>query len=126
MPSAIICLGSNVEPRGQRIDRARALLAAVADIADVSDILESDDISGLGRPYLNQVVRCYTHMTLPAFRQSLAGLEARCGRQAADKASGCVPIDIDLVVWDGQILSPADYEQPFFKQLLTMLLSPHT
>ena len=113
----ILCLGSNVEPRRQRIDNALATLAASATIVAATDAVESDDITGRGEPYLNMAVRCVTDLSLAEFKAIICKAERDGGRSAERTLCGIVDIDIDLIIWGDRVISPADLERPYFTPL---------
>ncbi len=122
---AILCLGSNVEPCRQAIDEAISRINAIAEIDAVSNGLSSPDVSGRGCDYLNVAVRCHTDMLLDEFTARLALFEQLGGRLPSSKSSGTMPIDIDLIIWDTAILSPADYSRPYFQSILATLPRHH-
>lgn len=113
--SAILCLGSNVEPRRERIDSALRLLEDFVKIECTSDVAESDDITGAGEPYLNMAVKCSAALDKLEFQRKIAGAERAGGRIAG--LHGVVHIDIDLVIWDDEVVSPADLFSPYFPPL---------
>lgn len=112
--TAYICLGSNTPDCRQRIDRALQAIAHVGRITAVSESGMSDDITGRGAPYLNVVAGCSVTVEMPQMRDALDSIERSLGRTAASKPSGVMPLDIDIVVWDGHVVSPADYDRPYF------------
>jgi len=116
--TATLCIGSNCGNRNARIAAAVARLRAVASVMRLSQVLETKDVTGRGALYLNQVVVCTTDMELAGFKNCLAAFEATAGRLSSSKAEGLMPIDIDLVVWDGKIVSRSDFEADYFKDCL--------
>ena len=115
MATAVLCLGSNVEPRQRSLREALARLSDVASIECASDIAESDDITGRGAPYLNMAVRCSTALDIKEFASALSLFEYLGGRR---HTPGEVAIDIDLVIWDNEVVSPDDLSRPYFTPLL--------
>lgn len=118
---AVICFGSNVPGRDEAISLARSLVETVATTVAVSPAHVSADICGRGCDYLNVAVRCATDLTLEGFSAKLAEFERLGGRTSDSKASGIMPIDIDIVIWDGIVISPSDYSRPYFRQCLAGL-----
>ena len=43
----------------------------------------------------------------------IKSIEAELGRTASDKAAGRVPIDIDLLCWNGQVLKADDWARGY-------------
>lgn len=38
-----------------------------------------------------------------------------CGRTPASKQTGEIPMDIDIIIWNDEIIRPNDYEHEYFK-----------
>lgn len=107
-------IGSNMAPRLRRLDQALTALAAVVDIEDASAAVESDDHSGRGPAYLNMAVRCTTDMSLDELQAALRDLERRLGRRPDSKARGQMPVDIDIVEYNGMVVSKDDFDRQYF------------
>ena len=117
----ILCLGTNLPDRRQRLSSAIARLAAHVAVADYSEAVESADVSGLGADYLNVVVRCFTSLSLNELRRLISRIEEAEGRTAQAKLSGCMPIDIDVVIYGGEVVSRCDYQREYFRQAYQLL-----
>lgn len=117
----ILCLGTNLPDRRQRLSSAIARLAAHVAVADYSEAVESADVSGLGADYLNVVVRCFTSLSLNELRRLISRIEEAEGRTAQAKLSGCMPIDIDVVIYGGEVVSRYDYQRDYFRQAYQLL-----
>lgn len=124
MTDCIICIGSNQPPRHQRIARALESLRTIADIVATSGSYESNDHSGRGPRYINVAVRATTDLTAEALAEHLRAIETELGRRPGSKESGIMPIDIDLVCYGAAIVSPSDYERPYFRTCLADLQNP--
>lgn len=114
-----LCIGSNCGDRAANIASAIERIGSVAASVWLSPLCESADITGRGPSYLNRVLKCTTALELSDFRDRIATFEAAGGRLPASKASGNMPIDIDIVVWDGEVLSPSDYASDYFRQCIS-------
>ncbi len=119
--SAVICLGSNIADRHTRIDHALMLLSQYISIEKSSEELSSDDVSGRGLPYLNKVIKCNTFMDLNQLRKQIAEIETLEGRTEQSKTLGKMPIDIDIVLWDNEVISQLDFERPYFQKIYNTL-----
>ena len=117
----ILCLGTNLPDRRQRLSSAIARLAAHVAVADYSEAVESADVSGLGADYLNVVVRCFTSLSLNELRRLISRIEEAEGRTAQAKLTGCMPIDIDVVMYGGEVVSRCDYQREYFRQAYQLL-----
>lgn len=117
----ILCLGTNVPDRRRRLSSAIARLAAHLAVADYSEAVESADVSGVGADYLNVAVRCFTSLSLNELRALISLIEEAEGRTAQSKTTGCMPIDIDVVMYGGEVVSRCDYQSDYFRQAYQLL-----
>ena len=111
----VISLGSNLTPRQRRVEEAMHWLQEVLDGYSASSIYETPEIHGHGRPYMNAVVEGEVSLEPDEFNRMLKRYEEQNGRDAEARSRGEVPIDLDLVVADGDILRPRDYARSFFR-----------
>lgn len=65
--------------------------------------------------YLNAVAEATTETNMEQTEALLKRLEIEAGRDAEARARGEVPLDIDIVIWDGEIVRHRDYSQSFFQ-----------
>lgn len=114
-------MGSNVAPRRRRISEAIGRLGSIARIISESEPMESPDITGRGNSYVNMAVMCDTDLSMAELLDTISGFEKAGGRAADSRESGVVHIDIDLVVWDGEIASPFNYSATYFTPLFRQL-----
>ncbi len=121
MTECIISLGSNQSPRHRRIALAIEALKDIADITAASAPHESDDHSGLGSRYINVAVRATTALSAETLSARLRAIEKELGRRPDSKATGIMPIDIDLVCFGDSVVSPDDYTRPYFRTCLSDL-----
>lgn len=117
----ILSLGSNRESEAN-IRRANELLCAYLTSVTFSEAAYTEAV-GLpeGGEFLNQVAVGYTQEQPEAIRQTLKQMERQLGRTPEGKAQGCIPIDIDLLQWNEQVLKPADLEREYVVSLLRTL-----
>lgn len=88
-------------------DRSRFSEAIYTEPIGLSD-------SGL---FLNQVAVAGTNASLEEVRRAVKAMEKRLGRMSDSKQKGKIPIDIDLLLWNGTILKPADWEKEYVQLL---------
>ena len=62
-------------------------------------------------------VRSSMGMRADKSRRAVKAMEKRLGRMSDSKQKGKIPIDIDLLLWNGTILKPADWEKEYVQQL---------
>lgn len=67
------------------------------------------------RDYANAVGVGRSAQSLDKLTQQLKQYEKENGRTASDSFSGAVAIDLDIVVADGKIVRPRDFEECYFR-----------
>ena len=112
--TAIVCLGSNTPDRLSRLRRAIDDLAAAGAVKAFSDIYDNPADQGHGAPYLNAVGCIETTLSEEELAAVAAQLERRAGRTSSSKALGVMPLDIDIVLFNGRVCRPYDYTRPYF------------
>lgn len=116
----MICIGSNAD-KYANISKARRLLEARLPAIVFTEPLESAPYGGKGPSYLNALAVGTTVMEINALESELKVIEKLLGRTPADKLSGRVPIDLDLMLFDGVRYHQADWERDYVRQLLARL-----
>lgn len=114
--SSVLCLGSNVADREQMIGRAITQLEGLCRIIASSTIYEAPDDSGLGGPYLNVVMSVVPDLPYEDFRLRLKEMECDFGRNEQSKSIGCMPLDVDIIIWDGEIVDRYQYSREYFQK----------
>lgn len=71
--------------------------------------------------FLNQLAIIYTTKTKDEVYEILKIVEKQIGRNNTDKAQGKVKIDIDLIIWNDEVLKPADLSRSYIADLLPSL-----
>ncbi len=65
--------------------------------------------------YWNAVATVWCNLSYERLNEAMKQREAYEGRTAEMRQRKLVPIDIDIVIYDGEILRPKDFEQDFFQ-----------
>lgn len=107
MSRAFIGLGSNIGDRLALIDRAAKALAATrgARLIQMASIRETDPVGGPPQgKFLNTVIELDTPLTLHQLFTSLQAIERNLGRQPSPERWGPRPIDLDLLLYDSQVV----------------------
>ncbi len=112
--SLIVSIGSNSNDRRWQIEQAIERLKAKFKNESVSGIYESSADNGKDAPYLNAVMAATTSMSMEETISYLKQWEVLCGRTPASKLEGVIPIDLDIVVWNNEIVRPAEFNKPYF------------
>lgn len=114
---AILCLGSNSDCEAN-INSADDLLRRYFRSIRFSESVYTEPVGLAGSgPFLNQVALVCTDVSLEEVRLALKTMERQLGRRPESKEMGQIPIDIDLLLWNGEILKPADWEKDYVQLL---------
>jgi 2-amino-4-hydroxy-6-hydroxymethyldihydropteridine diphosphokinase len=116
MNTAIVLLGSNVDA-DQNIDAAKDRLSEFFEIDLCSSRIESEAIGeNYVTPFLNEAVKLYSDETSEETIAIFKQIEAEMGRTPESKKKGIVPIDIDLIFWNDNLMRNDYHRFPFVKK----------
>lgn len=114
----VLGIGSNSPDAEENVRKAVGMLRGTFSRLQVSSVyptLPEGDASP-GRNYFNAVAAAETVMSLPELECFLKAYESANGRTAESKAAGLIPIDIDIVIYDGEILRSAELFRNYFRK----------
>ena len=115
--NVILCLGSNTDCEAN-LKSAVGLLRGYFGTIRFSEAAYTEPVglpgSGL---FLNQVAVAGTEASQEEVERALKDMEKRLGHMPDSKQKGQIPIDIDLLFWNGTILKPADWEKEYVQLL---------
>ncbi len=115
MNRAILSLAANTPDKQEQMSRAIEELRIIIPTFSISTAYETEAVGyRVQPPYLNAVAIADTPLTHDELQARLKELEHRHGRTPQSKAQGAIPLDIDIVVWNGEVLRPRDHKQPYF------------
>jgi 2-amino-4-hydroxy-6-hydroxymethyldihydropteridine diphosphokinase len=111
--TVILGLGSNIKPI-ENLIRALELLCRQTDVCHVSSAWESAAVGSDGPDFLNAAVWIESPLSLPDLKQRiLRPIEAQLGRvRTADKYAPRT-IDIDILIFEGNLVDSAVWHQGF-------------
>lgn len=112
---AIFSIGSNCGNRHAFVSEGLKWLSCLLSDFRCSSIYATPDCHGGYKEYLNAVVYGRTSLSQKELDNLCKRYEADCGRNEEMRNAGQVPVDIDIVIYDGDILRPNDYKREFFK-----------
>lgn len=126
MNKLLLSIGANSSDREWQISQAIKQMKHIFRKVITSEIYEVPAHNGIDSPYLNTVMLATTPMSLEEVVAALKQWETICGRTPASKQLGVIPIDIDVVVWNNEVIRPIDYSRSYVSigvnQLLNSLL----
>jgi len=116
----ILSLASN---RFQKANLSKARCCLEEILSDLQSTVEiwTQPVGNAKRrdAYLNQLVRGATELDEDALNDWLKQTELSFGRTQAKRLLGIVPIDLDLLEFDGEKRHPNDWERTYVKELMT-------
>ena len=115
MVTVTISLGSNCGDRRRKIEEALAWLKSILLQFKSSEIYETDCAMHSGKPYLNAVVTGFYQGDGIELGDRLKDKEREMGRDARCRENGDVPIDMDILICNGEVIKEWDFRQKFFK-----------
>ena len=115
MNVVVIGVGSNSPDKHSRMASSMEWLREHFREVRMSEIYSTKALNGVDADYLNAVVGIETSLDIIRLNDMLKRYEASCGRTPESKSEGIVPMDLDIVVWNGEIVRPNDYHRPYFR-----------
>lgn len=117
MAKYVLSLGSNCSDKIIQIRKAFDWLNTLSSTpVKASDIYETHALNGVDADYVNVVCVCSVDSDIDVFNQSLKLYEKGNGRTPESKITGVIPIDIDIVMVDGNVVRQKDYIQEYFQK----------
>lgn len=125
-----ISLGSNINPH-ENIERALQEIRQELQVIKVSSTWESPPYKSDGDCFLNAAVLAETHLDGPTLKNSiLMKIEKKLGRVRTEDKFAPRTIDLDIVIFDNQILDESLWEFAFVtlpvSEILPELKNPIT
>lgn len=112
MPTAYLCLGSNLGDREKNLIWALSLLSQEINLEKVSSIYETEPIGYKEQPlFLNLVCRVTTNLNPQELLHLAKTIENKMGRIPSFPNSPR-PVDIDILFYDNQIIKTQDLTIP--------------
>lgn len=123
MNKGLISIGSNKD-KEQNLELCQQLLKA--EFGNIT-FSKTSVTEAYGKTYkddfLNQLVFIYTDQDKDYTATLLKSIEKKMGRSSEDKKDGKVKIDVDLIVWNNEVLKPEDMKREYIRDLLPDLLA---
>lgn len=112
----VLSLGSNCGDRMANVREAAGWIVALLYNVRFSTLYETEEIHGAGSPYYNAVISGKCELSYERLNSELKQYEISRGRDDEARKMNIVPIDIDIVIWDDDVLRPSDYAHSFFQR----------
>lgn len=122
MNSVIIGIGSNLDA-DMNIMQMLGILKKYVEILKVSTMLKTKPIGITDQPdYTNGAVKIKTDLNLADLTKLLKSIEDQMGRDRTAPKFGPRNIDLDIVVWNGEIVDEDYYTRDFLQKSVGELL----
>ncbi|MCI6894520.1 MAG: 2-amino-4-hydroxy-6-hydroxymethyldihydropteridine diphosphokinase [Bacteroidales bacterium] len=114
MNNVILSLGSNSHDSNEQMRRCIHWLQNTLQVTAKSTVYRTAATNGKDTDYTNAVVAVCTPMPIDQLNGLMKQYERECGRTPQSKSLGSIPIDIDVVIFNNQVIRPKDFAQPYF------------
>jgi 2-amino-4-hydroxy-6-hydroxymethyldihydropteridine diphosphokinase len=112
----IIGIGSNINPE-KNIAEALRILGQENEISKISGFIKTTPIGISDQPeFLNGAAKVLTDKRKDIFKKYLKEVEDQLKRDRTAQKYGPRSIDLDIVVWDGEIVDNDYYLRDFLKK----------
>jgi 2-amino-4-hydroxy-6-hydroxymethyldihydropteridine diphosphokinase len=121
MNYVIVSIGSNIDPE-ENIGRAIEILSLEVSVIQITEFIKTAPI-GLAdqADFMNGAVKIRTNMEMENFRLYLKKLEDRLGRDRSQPKYGPRCIDLDLLIWNREIVDEDYYTRDFLRNFAAEL-----
>lgn len=122
MNKALISLASNDKDKQQILANIEETLRHhVTVICQTPVYLTTAVGTALSAEYANALMLVETEEAYESLRHRFKTYEQQAGRTALSKLQGVVPLDIDIISWNGVIIKQKDLQYEYMKEGLAML-----
>lgn len=118
----IIGIGSNIDPE-ENIARSLAILRRETEVISVSQFIKTAPVGVKEQPdFLNGAVKVLTEEEKNVFNFYLKSVEDRLNRDRSAPKYGPRVIDLDIVMWDGEIVDPDYYRRDYLRKVVDEII----
>ena len=122
MNRAVIGVGSNIEP-GVNVPRARERIAERHVILAESPLVETSPVGYVDQPdFTNGALLLETRADCERLKADLKAIEVMLGRPPGENRYGPRTIDLDIVVWNGEVIDPDLYTRDYLREAVLAVL----
>jgi len=118
---AVLGLGSNINP-GENISRAFSILQREFEVVKEVQPIRTFPVGITDQPdFFNAVVKLRTSLNKSDLKAFLKEVEDDMGRDRSRPKFGPREIDLDVIIWNNEVVDKDFYERDFLKQLVEQL-----
>ncbi len=118
----VIGVGSNIRAE-ENIGLAKAEIESAHELVKASSFLKTEPVGFNDQDkFTNGALLIHTEMDLGELKSWLNNLESKLGRVKTDNKNGPRTIDLDILVWNGEVVDNDVTERDFVKKSVKELL----
>ncbi|HML95201.1 MAG TPA: 2-amino-4-hydroxy-6-hydroxymethyldihydropteridine diphosphokinase [Thermodesulfobacteriota bacterium] len=123
---AVVGLGSNIDPE-ENIRKAIEIIRGEVRLIEASSFVETEPV-GLKeqRSFINGALLIETSLGASELKTRLREMEAALGRVRTGDKNGPRTIDLDILVWNGEVVDDDVYEREFLRSSIRELIPGFT
>ncbi|VAW14331.1 hypothetical protein MNBD_BACTEROID05-42 [hydrothermal vent metagenome] len=122
MNNAIIGLGSNINP-ARNIEKALNTLSETFQKVALSEFVETEPFGFKEQNnFINGCIQIKTELELTQFQRTLKTMEKQLGRTPSKIKFGPKIIDLDVVVWNFEIIDQDFFKRDYLKNSILELI----
>ena len=123
MHRVIISVGSNIEPE-KNIAKSREILAEETSLLGEATVIKTLPVGYQDQPdFLNSAFYLETPLEKDDFNAYLKTVEQQLGRVKGSIKSGPRTIDLDIIIWDGEVVHDDYYDKDYVIRPLQELIT---
>jgi 2-amino-4-hydroxy-6-hydroxymethyldihydropteridine diphosphokinase len=122
MNRAVIGLGANINPE-ENIRKAKDAIAGEFNVIRSSSFVETEPVGFKDQDrFINGALLIETELDAVSLNSRLKNLESELGRVKTDNKHGPREIDLDILVWNGEVVDEEVYEREFLRKSINELM----
>lgn len=115
MAEYVFSIGSDFGDREETVREAIIWLRSILADCRCSDVYETPPVGHVGSNYVNAVVIGYSDRSIEELDRLCKEYEISHGRDNVARRNKIVPVDIDIVMANDEVLRPKDFKCNFFR-----------
>lgn len=122
MTTALISLGANTPGKHATLTDTIERIKELAQVTALTPVYETPAEGSIAAaPYANALLQISTNIDYHTLHDTFKEWEQVAGRTRESKLQGIIPLDIDIIMWDGNILKERDMQMAYMQEGLQLL-----
>jgi len=120
--TVVVGVGSNINPI-DNIEKAKNYISSDHKLLKSSNFIKTKPIGYKNQDdFLNGALLVKTALCLETFKDYLKNIENNLGRQRTNNKNGPRTIDLDILLWNGDVVNVDYYEREFLQKVVNDLI----